>query len=261
MLVVTTAHNVTAAQHARAQRVSAALGVPLVERHNRLTTGTEHGATMLYVVRIGRDELVDVATGAGTHVQPGMLTIKRGQGRDHPFVRAVCGGAIDKPDTIFDGTLGLLNDALHLAVVLGCGVVGCEHSAVMQCLLDEGLQRLQRDADVDVADAARRIVMHKTDAMTALAARADHSIDVVTLDPMMSQPKKASPAFSMLRVVAHHAPADRALLIEARRVARSRVVLKLGKGAPLPADCGDLFTSFEEGKHVIYHVVESASPA
>jgi hypothetical protein len=68
---------------------------------------------------------------------------------------------------------------------------------------------------------------------------------------MMSQAKKAAPSFELLRRFAHGERASRALLLEASRVARRRVVLKLGKGAPLPADAPFAFTSIL-GAHVVY---------
>ena len=44
------------------------------------------------------------------------------------------------------------------------------------------------------------------------------------------------------------------LLLEASRVARKRVVLKLGKGAPLPPGCPLAFPRCEQGTEVSYWV-------
>jgi hypothetical protein len=81
------------------------------------------------------------------------------------------------------------------------------------------------------------------------------------LDPMMSKPKKASPGFLVLRDFAVPDRATPDLLLQARRVARRRVVLKLGKGAPLPSDTPYAFPRVERGAHVVYYVAEHVADA
>jgi hypothetical protein len=74
------------------------------------------------------------------------------------------------------------------------------------------------------------------------------------LDPMMSKPKKSAPGFSVLRDFAVADRADGEVLHEAARVARRRVLLNLGKGAPLPPDAPNAFERAEIGAHVMYYV-------
>jgi hypothetical protein len=80
------------------------------------------------------------------------------------------------------------------------------------------------------------------------------SFDVVTLDPMMSKTKKSAPSFALVRELALPDRATPELLREAARVACKRVVLKLGKGAPLPEDAPIAFARKELGAHVVYWV-------
>ncbi len=209
------------------------------------------GATHLYVVARAHDEVRTPAGGA-CFVQPSLLKMKLQDGARHPFLRALL-GADPHLDAVFDGTLGLGADAMHVACALGCEVRGTEASAVLFSLLEEGLARLAR-ADPRLG----RVHARHGEACAALAALPDGAVDVVMLDPMMSRAKRSTPSFSVLRDFAKAERADAALLREAARVARRRVVLKLGKGAPLPTDAPYAFSRVERGSSVCYWVHETA---
>jgi hypothetical protein len=71
---------------------------------------------------------------------------------------------------------------------------------------------------------------------------------------MMSRPRKCAPSFAVLRTFAVHEGPSAELLQQAARVARARVVVKLGKGDPMPADSPLAFSHHERGVHVIYWV-------
>jgi hypothetical protein len=221
----------------------------------------QHDAELAYVVGTHHEEVVHrsvVGQGGGAcFVEPGLLKVKLPLGLAHPLVRAVRGALADKSgaagddvETLFDCTMGLAHDTVHLATVLpALRIEGSEKSPLLHALLEDGLVRLGVSARVSVACG---------DALDALRARADHSVDVVMLDPMMSRPKRATPPFEALRAVAWPERASPALLTEAARVARRRVVLKLGKGAPLPPGCPLVFPRehAQRGAHVTYHVAE-----
>lgn len=194
------------------------------------------------------DEVRDAA-GHTCFVQEGMLASKLTSGRAHPYMRALLGDD-DNIDGVIDCTLGLANDALHIATVLECPVRGVEGSPLLHALLEEGLPRLARTGWPHAA----RIRLEEGRALDVLRACADHSVDVVNLDPMMSRAKKSAPSFSLLRDFAINEPASRELLVEAARVARRRVVLKLGRGAPLPAESPYAFEHCEPGARVVYWV-------
>lgn len=209
-----------------------------------------------YVVRATHDELC-TPDGRSAHVQPGLMPTKLGEGLRHPLIRAVR-GAVDDDDggdvgDVFDGTLGLANDAVHVAAVTGARVDGCEGSPVLHALLEEGLPRIARSNE-RWADAAARVTARHGDSATVLAGLPDDSVDVVVLDPMMSRRRRSAPSFDLLRAFALPDRAGPRLLAQARRVARSRVVLKIGKGAPLPVDRSIEFPRVVAGAHVVYWV-------
>jgi hypothetical protein len=177
-------------------------------------------------------------------VQEGLLATKLHEGAHHPFVRA-----LGPCDSVVDCTLGLANDALHAATVLGCSVLGVEGSPVIHALLEEGLPRLSLSHL-----AALRIRLIQGDALEVLRRLDDRSHDVVLLDPMMGRPGKSAPSFEILRAFAVPEQASTELLREAGRVARARVVLKLGRGARVPPGSPLDFTHHERGAHVSYWV-------
>lgn len=186
--------------------------------------------------------------GGTCFVQPALLKIKLQDAERHPLMRALLGDDA-RVQRLFDGTLGLGADAMHAASVLGCEVVGTEASPVLFSLLEEGLPRLARG---EARLAGVRPI--NAEACATLAALPERAFDVVMVDPMMSRPKRSTPSFSVLRAFAKGERADAELLREALRVARRRVVLKLGKGAPLPPQAPYRFPRVEQGGAVSYWV-------
>jgi len=199
-------------------------------------------ATHLYVV--GREHEEIRAPHGACFVQEGLLATKLYEGTAHPFIRA-----LGPCQSLVDCTLGLANDALHAVVALGCNVLGLEGSPIIHALLEEGVPRLL------ASHAPTRLIhLRHGHALDVLRGLADRSHDVVSLDPMMSQPGKSAPSFAVLRDFAVPERASADLLREAGRVARTRVVLKLAKGDHLPADSPLTFAHHEQGAHVTYWV-------
>lgn len=242
-MAVTTGYEAGPAHLERARSISARFEAPLLPRRAFARMFEDSGATHLYVVARAHDEVRD-AGGNACFVQEGLLASKLTTGRAHPFLRA-----IGEATSVVDGTLGLANDALHIATVLGCSVRGIEASAILHALQEEGLPRLAL-----TWPAAAHVTTEHGRADDVLATMVSDSVDVVSLDPMMSRPKKSTPSFSLLRDFAMMDRASPTLLLEAARVARHRVVLKLGKGAPLPSDSPIEFARREEGTEVTYWV-------
>ena len=266
-LAVTTGNVVDARHHERAALLAARFSCPLLPRTNLQKVSD---VDVFYVVRKLHEELRvparESAPAASALVQPGLMPSKLQQGEAHPFVRAVRGetaGRNDDVTTIFDATLGLANDAVHLATVTGARVTGCEQSAVLFALLEEGLPRIARPTPRTAgwAAAAGRITARHGDSAEVLATMADDAVDVVVLDPMMSHARKSAPSFALLRAFAVMDRASPRLLLQARRVARLRVVFKLGRGAPLPMNRSIEFPRRTDGVHVAYWVHEKHTDA
>jgi len=258
-MVVTTGRDPAPRSEERAALLAARFCLPLVKRGNLEKMADPAGdvaADCFYVVRRTLEQLRH-KDGRSAHVQPGMMPTKLQQGEAHPFIRAVRGQAGEDVATIFDATLGLGNDAVHLAAVTGARVRGVEASAVLFALLEEGLPRIAHGHD-SWAGAAGRVDADWGDSEAVLAATADDAFDVVVIDPMMSRPRKNAPSFDLVRDFAKMDRASPRLLLQARRVARRRVVLKLGKGAPLPVDHSIAFPEHLLGAHVAYWIHEKS---
>jgi 16S rRNA (guanine1516-N2)-methyltransferase len=156
------------------------------------------------------------------HFHPGMAhlrLLRLEAGEEDTFVRVA---ELRAGDHVLDATLGLGQDALVAARAVGPGgrVVGIEKSLALYAVVSEGLRGLERGAHACAVEAVH------ADARDHLARLPDRSFDVVFFDPMFERPRKAQPAFAVLRRYAEHAPLTPELLAEARRVARRWVVIK-----------------------------------
>ena len=111
---VTTTHHASAERQSRADRVALRCGVPRIPRQSTLPGTFElAGVDVLYVVAQSRDVLVH-RSGESITITPGLLKTRLHNGLKHPYIRAIAPDGV-LPDVVFDGTLGLALDALHLA--------------------------------------------------------------------------------------------------------------------------------------------------
>lgn len=237
-MIVTTASKPDPALIARAQQVAERCQVAYAPRRGALPDG------LVYVVGRDREELRGFGHRLAVHL--GLLHARVAAGRSHPLIAALTGGG--EVRSVVDGTVGLAGDALHIATVLGCPVLGIEGSGAVYSLLEEGLARLASEEP-----AAARVTVRHGDAATVLDTLEADSADAVYLSPMYEVPRQAAPGFELLRAVAIHAPLDERLLAAASRVARHRVVVKVGPGDVLPVGSE---IARVRGRAVDYAVVE-----
>ncbi|MEZ8631808.1 class I SAM-dependent methyltransferase [Vibrio lentus] len=136
--------------------------------------------------------------------------------------------------TILDGTAGLGRDAFVLAS-LGCKVQMVERHPVVAALLDDGLQRAQKDPDIGGWVSERMKLIHASshDALDKLSNDPEfEQPDVVYLDPMYPHPenkKKSALVKKEMRVFQSLVGADLdadGLFEPAMKLASKRVVVK-----------------------------------
>ncbi len=151
-----------------------------------------------------------------------LRTLRRGGG-DY-FLRAA---GIRPGDAVLDCTAGQLADALVAAWAVGPRgrVLALESSVPMYALLEFGVQHLLRDEPL-AAEALERVEVRLADHREVLAGLPAGSFDVVAFDPMFRTPGRCSPGFATVRAIADYRPLEAAVLREAVRVARRRVVVK-----------------------------------
>lgn len=208
-MIVTTSVNAGERERRRAEDVAARCGVPFVPRR-----GPPVG--LAYVVGRDRERLAEGVRSVS--VGRGLLHARRAAGLAHPYLRA-----IGPARRVVDATLGLAQDALHVADVLGAEVTGIEASPAVHALCEEGLARLLRDG----LAAAGRVRLVSGDARRVLAEVGE--ADVVVMSPMYDAPETAAPGFDLLRRVAHADRFDDDWLAAAWAIA-PRVVVKVPRG-------------------------------
>lgn len=218
-LAVTTATRPTPPLRARARLVAGRCGCPYVERTGALPEG------LFYVVERGAERVTDGRDRLTVDV--GLLHAKVASGSAHPLIRAM------GPATrVFDGTLGLAGDALHLAAALGAEVVASEAGPAVYSLAEAGLAGLAQGRWAEVAARIRPVFGHSAEVLPREGA-----FDAVFLAPMFEVAARAAPGWSLFRSLAVMGELDAATLVAARAAA-PRVVVRVPKGARAPEITG-----------------------
>lgn len=164
------------------------------------------------------------------HPSMGFVRAKRIlRGEPDPLLEA---GAVNEGDTIIDCTAGLGTDALVFSVAVGKSgrVIACESSLPLYTLLVEGMSQYETIKPA-VNEAFRRIELHHANHLDLLRSLPDQSCDTVYFDPMFREPMMDSSAIQPLRDYANAHALDEQSIMEARRVARKRVVMKEKRGS------------------------------
>jgi 16S rRNA (guanine1516-N2)-methyltransferase len=160
---------------------------------------------------------------------------KFGGGRGEAVAKAVGVKGSYLPNVV-DATAGLGRDAFVLAS-LGCHVRMLERNPVVAALLDDGLERGYRDAEIGPWLRERMTLLHAS-SLTALSELTPKP-EVVYLDPMYPHKQKSALVKKEMRVfqglVGPDEDAD-GLLEPARRLATKRIVVKRPDYAPPMAD-------------------------
>lgn len=156
-----------------------------------------------------------------------------GGGRGQPIARAIGLKTYGLPLCVIDATAGLGNDAFVLAS-LGCEVHMIERSPIIAQMLRTALEAGLTDPNIQ--EIISRMHLHIGEAgeiMPQIAA--DHSVDVIYLDPMFPLRNKSALVKQEMRIlkdlVGDDLDADD-LLIVARTIAKRRIVVKRPRIAP-----------------------------
>ncbi len=135
---------------------------------------------------------------------------------------------------LLDATAGLGRDALLLAS-LGCKVTAVERSAALFKLLQDAVERAEKDSKMKVL-FQERLEFQLGDAKSILSDESNRGkFDVIYLDPMYPEKKKAALAKQELRLLRQLLGSDEDALelFEAARLAKpKRLVVKRPLHAP-----------------------------
>lgn len=159
------------------------------------------------------------------HPSSAMFRLKRlARGEQDPLLE-VC--QIQIGDSFLDCTLGYGSDSLVVAYAIGDKgyVTGCEANPVLAFILQEAFHKGRTD-HVEFQSLMNRIQVISTDALSYMKQLADHSVDVIYMDPMFETLIKESDAIGPLRSLGVQEALNSDWVNEAIRVAKKRVVLK-----------------------------------
>lgn len=154
-------------------------------------------------------------------------------------------------DSFLDCTLGMGADAIVASYFSQGGkVTGLESEPVLAALMKWGMKNYHsRMAWLD--EAIHHIEVVNVNHRDYLAGLPDDSYDIVYFDPMFTRPLLHSQPISVLRPLANHQNLTRESVLEARRVARKRVVMKTRAEENTLDDLG--FTRICGSKHNPIH--------
>ncbi|MGM7722017.1 class I SAM-dependent methyltransferase [Metabacillus sp. Hm71] len=159
------------------------------------------------------------------HPNSAMFRIKRLiKGETDPFCEAC---SLQEGDFVLDCTLGLASDSIIASYVVGEKgfVKGIEESKSLAYIVKNGLQQWETGLDV-LDQAMKRIHVTISDHLSYLRECPEHSFDVIYFDPMFEETIEGSIGLLPLKSVANFSALRKEAIMEAKRVARRRIVLK-----------------------------------
>jgi len=159
------------------------------------------------------------------HPNSSMFRIKRiMSGEVDPFIQT-CG--LKNGSTLLDCTLGLGSDSITASFCVGetGKVVGIEGNQYIAYIVAKGLQSWKSDYQV-INEAMERVEVVYSDYLSYLQTCPSDSFDVVYFDPMFEESLVESDGISSMKQIALRSPLDSQIIAEAKRVAKTRVVMK-----------------------------------
>ncbi|HHT7827289.1 TPA: class I SAM-dependent methyltransferase [Streptococcus suis] len=217
-MIVTTSLGMDEGLVYRARRIASELGIEYKERKKQSVgkmLGTYEAVLVLY-----KDKLILEQRGGQVlffHPDTAMLRIK--SGRD-PLLELLG----KEKQSIIDCTMGLGSDSIVLASA-GHRVTALESSKLVHFIVSRGLQDFDSGLQ-EVNRAMKSIQTILTDSLTYLKGQKDKSVDVIYLDPMFSQEITESDNLDGLKPFANYSALSEEFLVEAKRVARRKIIIK-----------------------------------
>lgn len=217
----------------RARLLADSLGIPFAEKHMSTEyslTYTEQGLALFSVDHNGEIAetllYIDFIHGKNGFRHANNCTTKQ------PLAKAVGIKPGFRP-TIFDATAGLGGDGFVLAC-LGCTITLCERSPILHSLLEDALQRAQKEANLQriINENITLVFGNAADVLSKIST----SSHTIYMDPMYPHRSKSALNKKEMRVIRTLVGDDEdaeILLGIALEQTEKRVVVKRPKGAPL----------------------------
>lgn len=245
LLLVTTAGRTNEAMIEKAKRIALDVGIEYIDRKKRTVKGMKERYSQDILV-VGKERLELFSLGSDEpfffHPNSASFRVKRVlNGEKDSFIEAA---GLFAGMSLLDCTLGMASDSIVASHAVGetGRVKGIEASLPISYLIKEGLKTW--DAGIgEMKEAMGRIEVIHADALAFLKSLPEDCYDVVYFDPMFSEAIDTSAGIMPMRKWAVYGTIDAETIEEAKRVAKTRVVLKEHYHSPLFAKYG-----FEVGK-------------
>lgn len=159
------------------------------------------------------------------HPSSAMFRLKRLlKGELDPFIEST---QLEAGMSVLDATLGLASDAIVASHQVGARgkIVGLESVPLLAFMVQLGLQSWESKLE-ELNEGMRRIEVIQANHQEYLMSLPNDSFDIVYFDPMFERSKEDSIAIAPLKKIANYQRLNLEIIVEARRIARKRVVLK-----------------------------------
>ncbi|MGX9133962.1 class I SAM-dependent methyltransferase [Rummeliibacillus sp. JY-2-4R] len=233
--IVTTAGRPDENSRRLAEFACQVLNAPFVERRKRSVRKiAEYEKANVIVAGKNRFEYYPMCSDEPFFFHPSSAAfrLKRiARGEHDPFLQAV---NLQSGDTFLDCTLGIGSDSIVAAFAVGVTgkVVGCEGNPNIAFIVDVGMKQYDI-SELPLLKCMENITVIPSLAIDFLNQQPDHSFDVVYMDPMFEETIEESINFAPLRSAGLHDSLSDEWIVEAKRVAKKRVVLKAHFRSPL----------------------------
>jgi 16S rRNA G966 N2-methylase RsmD len=163
---------------------------------------------------------------------------------------------ISEGDSVLDCTAGLASDSIVFAYAVGItgNVIALESEATLVILLRDGLSCYESSVSA-INEAMRRVHVEHADHYSYLQNMEDRSVDYIYFDPMFRSPVVESSAMLPIREIANRQAIHTETIIEAKRVARKKIVMKELKDSTEFARLGFAAT-YRSQTNIAYGVIE-----
>ena len=246
-VVVTVGHKAKPEHFALAREMAKQLDAPFAERGNTSLAALRerYGVSCVMVVK---EKLVVDTEGGELFFHPGMAHLRLKNLRHGESDHLLNALGLAEGMRVLDCTLGMGADAIVESFSVGEAgkVVALENNPVVAALIAHGLQTAEGEHPTTIA-AMRRVRVVCADYLDFLRVQPDDSFDAIYFDPMFRHPFTESTGINPLRLLADPRPVSLEAILEARRVASRRVVLKESSKSEEFMRLG--FTEFEGGKY------------
>lgn len=217
-MIITTSSRLTESLEKEARAIADFLSLPYVERRKRSLDilKKEYGDVVLLT-----QEGLSVAYETGNrflfHPDTAMLRIKAP--RD-PLLELLG----NQPVTVLDTTMGLASDSIVMSFA-GHQVLALESQPLIHLLVSRGLESFDT-GNTALNRAMRQIETQCIESLEFLRTCKDNSIDVIYCDPMFSEAISESTNLLGIKPLANDKPISEEFVLQARRVARKKIILK-----------------------------------